>query len=136
MFNVVFDVYTRRTDNLLFDPRTPATAGVASPPIINIGKMENKGFDFSIGHTASWWNVSFNGSHYKNKILSIDGEQDYFYGPDITRQDVMVINQVGHPIGSFFGLVTDGYFRDQADANAHLAVANCGLGTGLTAVPC
>jgi len=136
MFNVVFDVYTRRTDNLLFDPRTPATAGVASPPIINIGKMENKGFDFSIGHTASWWNVSFNGSHYKNKILSIDGEQDYFYGPDITRQDVMVINQVGHPIGSFFGLVTDGYFRDQADANAHLAIGNCGVGTGLTGVPC
>ena len=32
--------------------------------------MENKGFDFSIGHTASWWNVAFNGSHYKNKIVS------------------------------------------------------------------
>ena len=27
--NVVLDVYSRVTDNLLFDPRTPATAGVA-----------------------------------------------------------------------------------------------------------
>jgi hypothetical protein len=133
---VVFDVYTRRTNNLLFDPRTPATAGVASPPIVNIGKMENKGFDFSIGHTASWWNVSFNGSHYKNKIVSIDGVQDYFFGPDPVRYHNIAINQVGHPIGSFYGLVTDGYFRDQADANAHLAVGNCGVGTGLTGIPC
>ena len=60
---------------------------------------------------------------------------DYFYGP-ITRQDVMVINKVGSPIGSFFGLVTDGYFKDQADANAHLAVGNCAVGAGLTGVPC
>ena len=129
MFNVVFDVYTRKTNNLLFDPRTPATAGVADPPIVNIGKMENKGFDFSIGHTASWWNVAFNGGHYKNKIVSIDGVQTYFFGPNPLRQGQAVINQVGEPIGSFYGLVAQGYFRDQADANAHLAVGNCGSGT-------
>lgn len=136
LFNVVIDVYTRKTSNLLFDPRTPATAGIADPPIVNIGKMENKGFDFSVGHTASWWNVSFNGSHYKNKIVSIDGVQDYFFGPNPLRIENVVINQVGQPIGSFFGLVTDGYFRDQADATAHLAAGNCGVGTGLTGVPC
>jgi len=137
MFNVVFDVYTRRTNNLLFDPRTPATAGIASPPIVNIGKMENKGFDFSIGHTASWWNVSFNGSHYTNKIVSIDGVQDYFFGPDITRFHQIVINQVGQPIGSFFGLVTDGYFSDAADATAHLAAGNCGTAaSGGSGIPC
>ncbi|HJQ11160.1 MAG TPA: SusC/RagA family TonB-linked outer membrane protein [Gemmatimonadaceae bacterium] len=129
MLNVVFDVYTRHTNNLLFDPRTPATAGIASPPIVNIGKMENKGFDFSIGHTASWWNVAFNGSKYKNKIVSIDGVQDYFFGPNPLRIQNVVINQVGHPIGSFYGLVFDGYFRDQADATAHLAAGNCGVGS-------
>jgi TonB-linked SusC/RagA family outer membrane protein len=126
LLNVVVDVYKRRTNNLLFDPRTPAAAGIANPPIVNIGKMENTGFDFSIGHTASWWNIAFNGSHYKNKIASIDGVQDYFYGPNPLRIANVVINQVGQPIGSFFGLVTDGYFRDQADANAHLAIGNCG----------
>jgi TonB-linked SusC/RagA family outer membrane protein len=129
LFNVVFDLYTRHTNNLLFDPRTPATAGIAAPPIVNIGKMENKGFDFSIGHTASWWNIAFNGGRYKNKIVSIDGVQDYFFGPNPLREGQAVINQVGEPIGSFYGLVADGYFRDQADANAHLPVGNCGSGT-------
>src|SRR5438132_1400448 len=33
------DVYQRNSNNLLFDPRTPATAGSAAPPIVNIGKM-------------------------------------------------------------------------------------------------
>ena len=129
LLNVVLDVYTRKTNNLLFDPRTPATAGIADPPIVNIGKMENKGYDFSIGHTASWWNIAFNGSRYKNKIVSIDGVQDYFFGPNPLREGQAVINQVGQPIGSFYGLVADGYFRDQADANAHLPVGGCGSGT-------
>src|SRR5437773_3085924 len=31
------DVYQRNTNNLLFDPRTPAAAGSAAPPIVNIG---------------------------------------------------------------------------------------------------
>src|SRR5206468_7177156 len=71
--NFVFDVYKRNTNNLLFDPAIPATAGVAAPPIVNIGKMRNTGFDFSVGHQAASWSATFNGSHYKNKIVSING---------------------------------------------------------------
>jgi TonB-linked SusC/RagA family outer membrane protein len=118
--NFVFDIYKRATNNLLFDPRTPATAGIADPPIVNIGKMENKGFDFSLGHTGSWWSANFNGSHYKNKIVSIDGVQTSFFGPISTRlAGNATINQVGQPIGAFYGLIADGFFRDAADVSAH-----------------
>jgi TonB-dependent starch-binding outer membrane protein SusC len=119
VLNVVLDVYNRTTDDLLFDPRTPATAGIASPPIVNIGKMQNKGFDFSVGHAGSWWNASFNGSHYNNKILSIDGVQTFFFGPIGTRIGNSTINMVGQPIGSFYGYIADGFFRDAADVAAH-----------------
>lgn len=117
--NVVIDVYNRATNNLLFDPRTPATAGIAAPPIINIGKMENKGFDFSVGHQGSWWNATFNGSHYKNKIVSIDGVQTFFFPPAGTRIGTQTINKVGSPMGSFYGFIADGFFRDAADVTAH-----------------
>jgi hypothetical protein len=127
MFNVVVDVYRRSTSNLLFDPRLPATAGVANPPIVNVGKMRNTGIDFSIGHQAPSWNLSFNGSHYKNEIVSIDGVQDFFFGPIRTRFGNQIINQVGHPIGSFYGKVTDGFFNSQAEADAHTANAVTGL---------
>ena len=117
--NVVLDVYSRVTDNLLFDPRTPATAGIAAPPIVNIGKMQNKGFDFSVGHQASWWNASFNGSHYSNKILNIDGVQTSFVGPGGTRIGNPTINMVGQPIGAFYGYIADGFFSSAADVTAH-----------------
>jgi TonB-linked SusC/RagA family outer membrane protein len=116
--NVIFDYYRRATSNLLFNPAIPATAGIASAPIVNIGKMRNRGFDFSIGHTARSWNATFQGAHYKNEIVSIDGVQDFFYGPISTRVGNAVINKVGSPIGSFFGLVADGYFKDAADVAA------------------
>jgi hypothetical protein len=45
--------------------------------------------------------------------------QDFFYGPITTRFGNQVINKVGHPIGSFFGLVADGFFRDDADVASH-----------------
>ena len=117
--NVVFDWYTRSTDGLLFNPAIPGTAGVASSPIVNIGAMSNKGYDFSIGHQGVNWNATFTGSHNRNKIVSIDGVQNFVYGPIGNRVGNIVINQVGQPLGSFFGLQADGYFKDDADVAAH-----------------
>ncbi|MDH3291953.1 MAG: TonB-dependent receptor, partial [Gemmatimonadota bacterium] len=121
--SLVIDVYQRETDNLLFDPPTPGAAGVAAPPIVNIGKMKNRGIDFSLGYTgtvgAGTWSASFNGSHYRNEIVRIDGVQDFFYGPIETRYGNQVINQIGYPIGSFYGLEADGFFEDDAAVAAH-----------------
>jgi TonB-dependent starch-binding outer membrane protein SusC len=117
--NVVFDWYKRVTNNLLFNPAIPATAGIAAPPIVNVGKMSNSGFDFSVGHRAATWDLTFNGAHYKNKINSINGDQTFFYGPITTRYGNQVINQVGSPIGAFYGYIADGFFKDAADVAAH-----------------
>ena len=115
------DIYDRKTNNLLFDPRQPATAGSAAPPIVNIGKMDNKGIDFSLGYRGQMgggtlWSVTFNGSHYKNKIVQIDGVQNSFQGPIAIREQNPVINMLNEPIGSFYGLVAEGYYMDSADA--------------------
>src|SRR6184192_323315 len=126
------DVYDRKTDNLLFPPALPGTAGLASAPFINIGKMDNKGIEFSIGYAGNLgegklWNVTFNGSHYTNKIVQIDGSATYFLGPPeiSTREQDAIINQLGSPIGAFNGLVANGYYRDSLDA------AQCGTGDPL-----
>ncbi len=112
------DVYQRNSNNLLFDPRTPATAGSASPPIVNIGKMRNNGIDVSLGYrgtigAGTLWSVALNGSHYKNKVVEIDGVSQFFFPANIVRDQNPVINQVGFPIGSFYGLVADGYYQGQ-----------------------
>jgi hypothetical protein len=129
--NVIFDVFERKTNNLLYNPALPATAGIAAPPIVNIGKVQNRGFDFSIGHTGDRWNATLQGSHYKNEIVSIDGVQQFFVSPVKVRDREAAINQVGSPIGAFYGYQTAGYFNTDAEVAACKAAQSqdgCELG--------
>jgi TonB-linked SusC/RagA family outer membrane protein len=131
--NVVFDLYKRTVNDLLYGPQIPATAGQASPPIVNIGTMENKGFDFSVGYRSALtgkfqWDIELIGSHYKNEIVKIDGVQDFFYGPQGGRKGVFVINEVGHPISSFYGYQQDGIFQNQGEVDAHATQDGAAVG--------
>jgi len=120
--SLVVDAYQRDVDNLLFNPAQPATAGNAAAPILNVGAMRNRGIDASLGYRGTVgsgnWSLTLNASHYKNEIVRIDGNSDFFYGPVSTRYGNQTINQIGYPIGSFYGLPTDGFFDTQADADA------------------
>jgi len=83
--------------------------------------MQNNGIDLSIGYRGTIggntvWSATLNGGRYKNRILSIDGVGTFFLGPYSLREQNPVINQIGQPIGAFYGLVADGYYRDSAEA--------------------
>ena len=121
---LVFDLYERTTDGLLFNPALPATGGTAAAPFVNIAKMENKGVDFSVDYrtTIGNANVNFgvNASHYKNKILDIDGSSTSFFSPGgDTRIGRTSINIINNPIGTFYGYQSDGLFRSKAEVDAH-----------------
>ena len=121
--DVVFDIYDRTTDGLLFNPENPGPAGSASPAFINIAKMQNRGIDFSINYRDKLgsdgnFNVGLNFSQYKNKILNIDGSRSSFFTGG-GRFGTTGFNEVGGPIGAFYGWQTDGIFRSQAEVDAH-----------------
>jgi TonB-linked SusC/RagA family outer membrane protein len=119
---LVFDVYRRDTDNLLYNPPIPGTQGQASAPFVNIGAMRNTGFDGSLSFNGTLasdlqWNLNLNGSHYSNEIVRIDGKLTEFFGPVTTRyaSQGVTMNRVGFPIGSFYGYKNVGYFSDAAE---------------------
>lgn len=121
----VLDLYQRDSDNLLFNPPLPATAGFASPPIVNVGKVQNRGIDASLAFRGQFangidWGVDVNAAAYKNEIVRIDGDREFFFGPITTRTATqsVTINRVGHPIGSFYGYLHDGTFQSQAEIDA------------------
>jgi TonB-linked SusC/RagA family outer membrane protein len=117
--NVVVDVYQRNTNNLLFAPDLPATAGKANAPIVNIGEMRNRGIDMSIGHQGVSWNATLQGTKYKNEIVRIDGVQNFFVtNNNCGRYGCATINKLGEAIGSFYGKQMVGFFRDSADVLA------------------
>src|SRR5204863_294169 len=66
--NFTLDVYQRSTDNLLFDPPNPATGGLTAPAIVNIGKMQNRGIDFALGYSGTFF------GSFGNKIWDVQKE--------------------------------------------------------------
>ena len=113
---VIFDYFSRLTNNLLFNPALPGTAGTAAQPFLNVGAVKNAGYEFTLGHQGRNWSLAFNGSHYQNRITRIDGQQNFFInGNAYIRAGNVTINQIGQPIGAFYGYVAQGYFRDSAD---------------------
>lgn len=129
--SAVLDIYTTNVDGLLFDPRLPLTSGLINPAFVNVGEMENNGFDFSLNWRPDVGPVKFditaNLSRYVNTINSVAGNQTEFFnnsGPEIRVAATPInINRVGESIGSFYGFQTNGLWRsqaeiDQANANA------------------
>lgn len=102
------DVYYRKTTDMLLNAPVPRTTGYASI-YRNIGSMENKGLELSIGtvniSTPNFsWTSAFNISMNRNKVLSLATPADIFGvgNPNFTNQTGII--RIGEPVGSFWGL--------------------------------
>lgn len=102
----------KRRDILLQRGTVPNITGItsASIPWANVGKVDNRGFDFNLEvrkHTTSgfYYSVRANGTFARNKIIDDDRA--------IQRWDNL--NTIGHPVGQPFGLVALGLFEDADD---------------------
>jgi len=78
--SIIADVYRRISDRLLFGNPLSATTGFTTF-INNIGKIENKGFEITLAGTPIRtrdfsWNLNFNLSHNKNKVVKLPDGND------------------------------------------------------------
>ena len=124
-----FDFYIKKTSDLLVSANWSALAGSADAPNINIGDMENKGVDFSIGWSDQKgdFRYSLNGniSMYRNKVTKL-GSSDLF---TTTRLSKINITTVGQPIAMFYGYQVDGIYTSEDD------VLNYTTADGTTILP-
>lgn len=110
--------YKKSIDGLLFPLPLPASVGGAAPPTVNIGDIQNKGWDISVAYRGKFnkevtYNIGVNITTYKNEVVSIP-DPGYF---DVANSRIgnLVRNQEGHSVGSFFGYEVIGLFRDEND---------------------
>ncbi|GGA83918.1 SusC/RagA family TonB-linked outer membrane protein [Puia dinghuensis] len=121
MFNFEFDYFYNKRNHILWQPQgsTPASSGIASilPPE-NIGRTENKGYEFTVGYNGHaggfTYSVSVNGGYAKNKILFYDEAPG---APAWQRA-------TGHPFSAnggaaFLVYQYDGVFKDAKDIAAN-----------------
>lgn len=112
-FNVSADVFFEKTTGIILDMNTiPRMLGTANIPTGNVGIVENKGYELHVAYNNHIgdlrYGASGNFSFAKNKIIDMQ-EQDFPYSFNY---------RTGYPIGSQFGLQSDGFFRDEADIAA------------------
>lgn len=116
--NVTADYYDKRTYDLLINSSLAPSQGFLNG-MRNIGKVGNKGFEFTLNtvnvkNKTFSWNSSFNISFNRNKVL------------ELTEEDPSILSRInwgnfnnaypyiavpGRPIGQFYGYVWDGVYQ-------------------------
>lgn len=124
-FDLSVEYFVKNSSNLLFSVTLPGTVGGASisnagAPTVNVGSVRNKGFEAALTYHGRvngdiTYNIGANITTYKNTITSLYA--DYFDAAG-SRIGNIVREQIGQPIGSFFGYNVIGYFRDASDVSS------------------
>lgn len=119
------DIWQRKTIDMLYRKQEPSVIGSYTLPSVNIGDMDNKGIDISLGYhnTAIGgefkYDVTFTLSHYQNKITKLTDNKNEYIDGAILRERTYSRAMVGTAYPEFFGLIVDGIFQTQAEADAY-----------------
>jgi TonB-linked SusC/RagA family outer membrane protein len=112
------DAYFNNAKNLLLNVPIASTYGYSSQ-LQNIGKTSNKGVEFQLNASiirskTFTWNANFNIAFNKNKVEALGTNQTLFYPAaswGVSGQPTDYIVKVGQPVGSMYGLVSDGFYK-------------------------
>lgn len=110
-FNLVLDLYSRTTDDLLIPLAISSATGFTAINI-NKGKISNKGVELSLRSnnivTSDFsWSTTLNLAHNRNRLVYIDGDRR-----QMQVGSSVLINKVGHPFNSFYMLEYAGVDRE------------------------
>ncbi|KAB7530199.1 SusC/RagA family TonB-linked outer membrane protein [Flagellimonas olearia] len=133
--NFSFEYYISETKDMLLQSAGDITIiGHVTAPYANLGSMENKGFDFSVGYNGRIgeelkFNASANISAYKNKVLSLTDNPDYFLNGNAARETYPSRTQAGQALASFHGFIIDGIIQNEAERDAAADYGGKNVGT-------
>ncbi|RIV53576.1 TonB-dependent receptor [Flagellimonas taeanensis] len=124
--SVTFDWYYKKTTGILRDVPLPGYVGATGSPAGNVADMENKGVDFGLSYNRSFgdfrFSLSGNMSTVDNKVTFLGEGVEFLSGGTTVQASTFPITrtQVGQPVNSFYGFVTDGIFQNQAEIDAYV----------------
>ncbi|MDR2913146.1 MAG: TonB-dependent receptor [Alistipes sp.] len=121
--DVTFDVWQRRTTDMLFNRAIPNVVGNADAPYINVGEMLNRGYDLDITYRGTAlggelnYSINANLAHYKNEIISLGKENEILEGGR-QREKLYTRAERGTAFPEFYGFIVDGIFQSDEEAKA------------------
>jgi TonB-dependent starch-binding outer membrane protein SusC len=120
LLSVTLDWYDKKSTGLLFQVALPGIFGYATAPNVNIGDVQNKGFNLTLGTKGNFsknssWNANIALTTYHSEVVKLNGVS-YFDNPGTNSQyGPAVRDEIGYPIGSFFGYKITGLFQNAGD---------------------
>lgn len=116
------DLYSSNTYDLLLNVPIPTITGF-STSLQNIGKINNKGIEFSIitknKFGAFSWNGRYNISLNRNKVLELGNNNAPIIKTAGGVSSAYFITKVGESIGSYYLLQYEGIFKSQGELDAY-----------------
>ncbi|MCK7556477.1 TonB-dependent receptor [Chitinophaga sedimenti] len=125
MFDGAIDWYTRKTSDMLYPVPLPSQAsGEGSAPFVNIGDMQNKGFEIGLNYhygtdskSDFGLDAGVNFSRNVNEVVNLaPSVKQQVYGN--FRSLSTTILKPGQPFGSFYGYKVIGIYQDAAEVAA------------------
>jgi TonB-linked SusC/RagA family outer membrane protein len=140
--DLTVEYYIRDTEDMLLISPIPITSGFFDfeRPILNVGSVRNEGFEIALRSANQLggvqWNSALNVSFNDNVVLRLSGVDgnDPIPGGEITFNKFASRLEVGHPIGAFYGYVTDGIFQNRDEIAAH-AIQTAGTNPANSTAP-
>lgn len=137
---IAADYYVKNTSDILLQKPLLAAQGDGSRPNVNIGAIQTKGFDFSLGYFFDRdqkpfkWSAEYQFTTFKTTVQSF-GEKIGSLGTEgetYLPLDGNARYATGKPISSFYGYVVEGIFQNSAEVEAHASqnFQNSALGVG------
>ena len=118
---ITADYYNANTSDLLLNVPVPRASGY-STELQNIGKVNNRGFELSVGTQQTFgrlgWTANANIATNRNEVKALGASGD----PIIVSGGVagaQFITRIGDPIGQYWTMQYDGVFKNQAEVDAY-----------------
>ena len=116
---LIVDAYFKKTDNMLVQATLPSySTGAISAPWVNVGAMENKGFEFTlntvnISNKHLTWKTGITFSLNRNKVTELYTETATL--PGTLDGKLYTMTTIGNPVAQFFGYKVKGMFTTEDD---------------------
>jgi len=122
--SITADYFIKTTNDVLLNQPIPGSAGSASNPVVNAGKLRNNGIELGFNYTDQLGKLKYNIfgtiSAVKNKVLELGtGTQQIFGGQPTHHGASSTLTEAGGPITAFYLIKEEGIFNSQAEVDAY-----------------
>ncbi len=118
------DYFNKVTSDLLVSQPIASSAGLASPAIVNNGKVLNSGYELAVTYEKSVGKLNYaitgNVATLHNEILKVD---PVIQGGAIGSDNITLVEK-GFPIGSFYLYEMEGIFQNETEIFTHANQGN------------